>query len=71
MTFVVRERSLLGSYGNEPGEVAEVIALMADGSLSLPHVIGDVIPLADVRAGLDRVAEGRTGGSRIVVDITA
>ena len=34
-------------------------------------VVGDVIPLADVRQGLDRVHTGDTGGSRIVVDITA
>src|SRR4051794_37955219 len=70
-TFVVRERSLLGSYGNEPEDVAEVIGLLADATLKLPHVVGDVIPLERVREGLDRVHRGETGGSRIIVDITA
>ncbi|MCW3018131.1 MAG: putative alcohol dehydrogenase, partial [Solirubrobacterales bacterium] len=69
--FVILERELVGSYGNEPQEVREVIAMMADGRLELPRVIGDVIPLEDVRAGLDRVHSGDTGGSRIVLDITA
>jgi threonine dehydrogenase-like Zn-dependent dehydrogenase len=69
MSFVVRERELLGAYGNEPGEVREVVELMATGALRLPRVVGDVIALDDVRAGLDRVHRGDTGGSRIVVDI--
>jgi hypothetical protein len=34
-------------------------------------VIGDVIPLENVREGLERVHRGDTGGSRIVLDITA
>jgi D-arabinose 1-dehydrogenase-like Zn-dependent alcohol dehydrogenase len=42
MTLVVRERELIGAYGNEPDEV---------------------------RAGLDCVHRGDTGGSRIVLDI--
>lgn len=71
MTFVTRERSVVGAYGAEPAEVAEVLRLMADGRLRLPHVVGDVIPLSDVADGLQRVAAGRTGGSRIVLDIQA
>lgn len=71
MSFVIFEREVLGSYGNEPGEVREVIDMMASGRLSLPRVVGDVIPLTDVRAGLDRVRAGDTGGSRIVVDVAA
>jgi threonine dehydrogenase-like Zn-dependent dehydrogenase len=71
MSFVTRERALLGSYGAEPGEVAEVIALLGAGRLRLPHLIGDVIALEDVGEGLRRVAEGRTGGSRIVLDLGA
>jgi threonine dehydrogenase-like Zn-dependent dehydrogenase len=69
MSFVVRERELLGAYGNEPDEVAEVVAMLADGRLKLPRVVSDVIPLEDVRAGLDRVHRGQTDGSRIVVDV--
>lgn len=71
MTFVLRERELVGSYGHEPSDVRKSIELLASGDLVLPKVVGDVIPLADVRKGLDRVHEGETGGSRIVVDITA
>jgi len=69
MTFVVRERAVVGSYGNEPEEVREVLDLLSSGRLVLPHVVGDVIPLANVNAGLARVAAGDTGGSRILLDI--
>lgn len=70
MTFVLRERELVGSYGAEPEEVREVVAMMAAGKLHLPRVVGDVIPLDDVKAGVERVARGDTGGSRILVDIS-
>ena len=69
MTFVTRERAVVGAYGAEPGEVAEVLRLLAGGRLRLPHVVGDVIGLGDVADGLRRVARGDTGGSRIVLDI--
>jgi D-arabinose 1-dehydrogenase-like Zn-dependent alcohol dehydrogenase len=69
MTMVVRERSLVGSYGNEPEEVVEVLDLMASGRLVLPHVVGDVIAMTDAWQGLQRVHAGDTGGSRIVLDI--
>ncbi|HEY4096136.1 MAG TPA: zinc-binding dehydrogenase [Baekduia sp.] len=71
MTFVVRERSLVGAYGSEPSEVAEVIDLMSTGKLKLPRLIGDTIKLEDIREGVERVHAGRTGGSRIIVDIEA
>lgn len=69
MTLVVRERSIVGAYGNEPEEVATVLDMMASGTLALPKVVGDVIPMTDVVSGLERVARGDTGGSRIVLDI--
>lgn len=69
MTFVLREREIVGSYGSEPGEVETVLQMMGSGRLNLPHVVGDVIPLTDVLDGLRRVQDGRTGGSRIVVDV--
>jgi D-arabinose 1-dehydrogenase-like Zn-dependent alcohol dehydrogenase len=70
MTFVLREREVVGSYGSEPHEIVTCLDLMASGRLVLPRVVGDVIPLADVLGGLSRVQAGRTGGSRIVVDVT-
>jgi D-arabinose 1-dehydrogenase-like Zn-dependent alcohol dehydrogenase len=69
MTFVLRERELVGSYGAEPEEVREIVAAMGAGDLKLPRVVGDVIPLKDVLSGVERVHRGDTGGSRIVVDI--
>lgn len=71
MTFVLRERELVGSYGHEPNDVRRSLELLASGELVLPKVVGDVIPLEDVMDGLNRVHKGETGGSRIVVDITA
>jgi D-arabinose 1-dehydrogenase-like Zn-dependent alcohol dehydrogenase len=69
MTFVVRERSLVGSYGHEPADVGEVLELMSSGRLLLPKAVGDVIGLSQVNRGLERVHAGDTGGSRIVLDI--
>ena len=69
MTFVLRERELVASYGHEPQDVRDSVAWLDSGRLVLPHVVGDVIPLADVAAGVARVHRGETGGSRIVVDI--
>jgi threonine dehydrogenase-like Zn-dependent dehydrogenase len=71
VSFVPRERELVGSYGAEPWEVGKVIEMIADGSLSLPNLIGDVIPLGEVNEGLRRVQAGDTGGARIVLDIQA
>src|SRR4051794_6918214 len=71
VTLVTRERALLGSYGSELAEVAEAIAMLGDGRLALPHAVGDVIALEDVAEGVRRVAEGRTGGGRLVVDLSA
>lgn len=70
MTFVLREREVVGSYGSEPSEVATCLKLMASGRLVLPRVVGDIIGLDDVAAGMSRVQNGDTGGSRIVVDVT-
>jgi D-arabinose 1-dehydrogenase-like Zn-dependent alcohol dehydrogenase len=71
MTFVLREREMVGSYGAEPEEVRETVEMMAAGKFNLPRVVGDVIPLEDVKEGVERVARGETGGSRIIVDIAA
>jgi threonine dehydrogenase-like Zn-dependent dehydrogenase len=71
MTFVLREREMVGSYGADRSEVEAVIAMMADGSLVLPKVVGDVIPIRDIVSGVERVSRGDTGGSRIVVDVRA
>jgi hypothetical protein len=47
------------------------MGMMADGTLVLPKVVGDVIGIEDVAEGVARVARGETGGSRIVVDVRA
>jgi threonine dehydrogenase-like Zn-dependent dehydrogenase len=70
MTFVLREREVVGSYGNEPEEVARCLELMATGALSLPRAVGDVIRLDDIVEGMHRVQDGRTGGARILVDLS-
>jgi threonine dehydrogenase-like Zn-dependent dehydrogenase len=70
MTFVLREREVVGSYGSEPSEVDTCLKLLASGKLVLPRVVGDIIGLDDVAEGLGRVQRGETGGSRIVVDVT-
>lgn len=69
MTFVMREREIVGSYGSEPEEVGEVLDLLASGELRLPHVVGDVMPLDEVKDAMYRVQAGDTGGSRIVIRV--
>jgi alcohol dehydrogenase, propanol-preferring len=71
MTFVLRERELVGSYGADRDEVQTILDMMGDGRLVLPRVVGDVIGIEDVAEGVSRVARGDTGGSRIVVDVRA
>jgi threonine dehydrogenase-like Zn-dependent dehydrogenase len=71
MTFVLREREMVGSYGADRDEVQTVMDMMADGRLVLPKVVGDVIGIEEVAEGVARVARGDTGGSRIVVDVRA
>ena len=69
MTFVLRERELVGSYGSEPDDLREVLDLVQSRRLRLPRLVGDVIPLAEILDGMRRVEAGDTGGSRIVVAI--
>lgn len=69
-SFIGRERELVGALGPEPDEIVEVLSMIADGRLHLPKLIGDVIPLEKVDEGIRRLANGETGGSRIVVDVS-
>ena len=72
MTFVLREREMVGSYGADRSEVED---------RDRAHVHRSPRPAAgssatssrssDVNEGVARVARGDTGGSRIVVDVRA
>jgi threonine dehydrogenase-like Zn-dependent dehydrogenase len=67
LALVLRERSVVGSYGAEPHEVATVIDQLANGTLRLPGLIAEEIELENVGEGVRRVAEGAVG--RVVVAI--
>jgi threonine dehydrogenase-like Zn-dependent dehydrogenase len=69
VTFVAQEREVVGSLGSEPQEIATVLEMLGGGRLEVPDLVGDVIALADVRDGLERLHAGATGGGRIVIDI--
>jgi threonine dehydrogenase-like Zn-dependent dehydrogenase len=69
ITFVARERELVGALGAEPGEVVAALELLAGGTLALDHLIGEEIPLVDVADGLERLHRGTAAGARIVVDV--
>jgi threonine dehydrogenase-like Zn-dependent dehydrogenase len=71
MSFVLREREMVGSFGADRFEVETVLEMMSTGRLKLPRAVGDIIPIEDVAEGVARVARGDTGGSRIVVDVRA
>jgi threonine dehydrogenase-like Zn-dependent dehydrogenase len=70
-SFVGREREVVGSLGPEPEELVEVLEMMADGRLVLPDLVSESVPLEGVMDALRRVAAGKTGGSRVVVDLAA
>jgi threonine dehydrogenase-like Zn-dependent dehydrogenase len=69
ISFVTRERELVGALGAEPSEVAAALELLGTGALALPDLVAGEIPLADVADGLERVHRGELGGARLVVDV--
>lgn len=69
-SFIGRERELVGSLGPEPEEIVAVLAMIAEGRLQLPNLVGDLVSLDEVGDGVRRLANGEMGGSRIVVDLS-
>jgi len=69
MTFVLREREVVGAYGNDAAEIAAVLRLLADGRLSLPHVVAEVVPMADAVTALARVRDGVLDGARSLIAV--
>lgn len=67
--FVTREREVVGSMGSEPGEIAELLGMFADGRLVLPGLIGSGVALEDVLEGVHRVADGDSTGGRVIVHV--
>ncbi len=68
VSFAMREREVVGSYGSSTEELGEVLALLASGALSLPAAVGAVVPLEEIVDAVALVRDGDTGGGRIVVD---
>jgi 2-desacetyl-2-hydroxyethyl bacteriochlorophyllide A dehydrogenase len=71
ITMVARERELVGSLGSEPEEVAAVLAMLSDGTLRIPDLIGDVVTLEEAPAGLQRLRHGQVAEARIVIDVAS
>lgn len=67
--FVMGEREIVGSYGSSVEELAEVLALLATGALSLPMAVGTIVSLDQIVEAMEQVRHGDTGGGRIVVDV--
>lgn len=65
----MNEREVVGSVGAEPADVCDALDLLAEGALVLPDLIGDRVPLEDVAAGLQRLADGRAASGRVVVEV--
>ncbi|MCB1686373.1 MAG: zinc-binding dehydrogenase [Pseudomonadales bacterium] len=67
LNFVGREHSLLGSFGMDKRDIADLIQLVAGGRLSLESSISGRYALAQVNEALARLAGGSTDVVRLVV----
>jgi propanol-preferring alcohol dehydrogenase len=65
--FVGREFSVLGSFGMDKRDIADLLRLVACGRLDLGASVTEVYPLQDVNTALDRLASGDSSAVRLVI----
>lgn len=65
--FVGMDLALLGSMGFDRADLEAVIGMVAKGELDLTGSVSETVPLAEINAALQRVAEGRGASVRVVV----
>jgi 2-desacetyl-2-hydroxyethyl bacteriochlorophyllide A dehydrogenase len=67
ISFVGREHSVIGSFGMDKSDIADLLTLIAQGSLNLDQSVSARYPLAEINRALDRLANKETGLVRLVV----
>ena len=68
ISFVGREHSVIGSFGMDKSDIADLLALIASGSLNLDQSVSARYSLAEINQALDRLASKETGLVRLVVE---
>ncbi|MGE0294765.1 MAG: alcohol dehydrogenase catalytic domain-containing protein [Hyphomonadaceae bacterium] len=68
LSFVGREISVMGSFGMDKRDIADVLALVARGRLDLSRSVTQSYPLAEVNSALARLATKEAGVVRLVVE---
>lgn len=66
--FVGREQAVLGSFGMDKRDIADLLQLVARGRLDLSRSVTQVFPLAGVNDALGLLAKKDTGIVRLVVE---
>lgn len=65
--FSYLRQRILGHYGSEPEQVEQLVALARRGRLDFARSISEVLPLAEVEAGVAQMIEKRGNPIRIIL----
>ena len=68
MSFVGREQSVVGSFGMDKRDIADLLQLVARGRLDLSRSVTRSFALAEVNEALAALAKKDTGVVRFVVE---
>jgi 2-desacetyl-2-hydroxyethyl bacteriochlorophyllide A dehydrogenase len=68
LSFVAREHSVIGSFGMDKRDIADLLDLVARGRLDLSRSVTQSYPLAQVNDALGRLARKDTGVVRLVIE---
>jgi 2-desacetyl-2-hydroxyethyl bacteriochlorophyllide A dehydrogenase len=68
MSFIAREQSVIGSFGMDKRDIADLFDLVARGRLDLSRSVTQTYALADVNEALGRLARKDTGIVRLVIE---
>lgn len=68
LSFVGREHSVVGSFGMDKRDIADVLQFVARGRLDLSRSVTRIFPLAGVNDALALLSKKDTGVVRLVVE---
>jgi threonine dehydrogenase-like Zn-dependent dehydrogenase len=68
ISFVGREHSVIGSFGMDKRDIADLLTLIARGRLNLDQSVSARYSLAEINEALGRLASKETGLVRLVIE---
>ncbi|HEX6019997.1 MAG TPA: zinc-binding dehydrogenase [Burkholderiaceae bacterium] len=68
VSFIVREQSVIGSFGMDKRDIADLFDLVARGRLDLSRSVTQTYALEEINEALGRLARKDTGIVRLVVE---